>query len=263
MQVGDRNGGGGRLARLVPAVEWLPRYDRLLLRGDVAAGIAVTALVVPKNLGYADIAGHPRPERPLRGGGGRAHLRAVLHVAADLDRTELLARGGRRRRRAVRRRRGGAGGRAGRRDHALRRRPVPALRPLPARLARALPLEGGRHGLPGRRRDGRRDRRAAEADRDLDGGGQRLARAGLLAADARRRRPDHARRRRRRARGDPRPALPRSRRAGRARARGGRPPGLVAVRPRGARRRAGRGRAARPAGARAARSGRSSRTTSP
>ena len=59
MQVGDRNGGGGRLARLVPAVEWLPRYDRGLLRGDVAAGIAVTALVVPKNLGYADIAGIP------------------------------------------------------------------------------------------------------------------------------------------------------------------------------------------------------------
>ena len=59
MEVGDRNGGGGRLARLVPAVEWLPRYDRGLLRGDVAAGIAVTALVVPKNLGYADIAGIP------------------------------------------------------------------------------------------------------------------------------------------------------------------------------------------------------------
>ena len=59
MQVGDQDGGGGRLARLVPATDWLPRYDRGLLRGDVAAGIAVTALVVPKNLGYADIAGSP------------------------------------------------------------------------------------------------------------------------------------------------------------------------------------------------------------
>lgn len=47
------------LARLVPAVDWLPRYDRRLLRGDVLAGIAVTALVVPKNLGYAGIAGVP------------------------------------------------------------------------------------------------------------------------------------------------------------------------------------------------------------
>jgi SulP family sulfate permease len=40
-------------------VEWLPRYERRWLRGDVLAGIAVTALVVPKNLGYAGIAGVP------------------------------------------------------------------------------------------------------------------------------------------------------------------------------------------------------------
>ena len=45
--------------RLVPIVEWLPRYDRRWLRGDMAAGIAVTALIVPKNLGYAGIAGVP------------------------------------------------------------------------------------------------------------------------------------------------------------------------------------------------------------
>ncbi len=47
------------MRRLVPIVEWLPRYDRRWLRGDVAAGIAVTALIVPKNLGYAGIAGVP------------------------------------------------------------------------------------------------------------------------------------------------------------------------------------------------------------
>src|SRR4051812_22435359 len=45
--------------RFLPIVEWLPRYDKAWLRGDVAAGIAVTALVVPKNLGYAGIAGVP------------------------------------------------------------------------------------------------------------------------------------------------------------------------------------------------------------
>ena len=38
---------------------WLPRYERRWLRGDVMAGVAVTALVVPKNLGYAGIAGVP------------------------------------------------------------------------------------------------------------------------------------------------------------------------------------------------------------
>ena len=47
------------LARFVPVIGWLPRYDRRFLRGDVIAGIAVTALIVPKNLGYAGIAGVP------------------------------------------------------------------------------------------------------------------------------------------------------------------------------------------------------------
>jgi high affinity sulfate transporter 1 len=47
------------IAPMIPALEWLPRYERQWMRGDVAAGIAVTALVVPKNLGYAGIAGVP------------------------------------------------------------------------------------------------------------------------------------------------------------------------------------------------------------
>jgi high affinity sulfate transporter 1 len=48
-----------RITRLIPIVGWLPRYDRSLLRGDIVAGIVVTALIVPKNLGYAGIAGIP------------------------------------------------------------------------------------------------------------------------------------------------------------------------------------------------------------
>jgi high affinity sulfate transporter 1 len=47
------------VTRLLPIVEWLPKYDRSWLRGDIAAGVAVTALIVPKNLGYAGIAGIP------------------------------------------------------------------------------------------------------------------------------------------------------------------------------------------------------------
>ncbi len=47
------------IARLVPIVDWLPRYDRGMLRGDVLAGLAVTAMIVPKDLGYAGIAGVP------------------------------------------------------------------------------------------------------------------------------------------------------------------------------------------------------------
>src|SRR6201991_3262033 len=47
------------VARVLPAAGWLPRYERRWLRGDLAAGIAVTALIVPKDLGYAGIAGVP------------------------------------------------------------------------------------------------------------------------------------------------------------------------------------------------------------
>lgn len=47
------------LAGLVPIVGWLRHYDRRWLRGDLIAGVTVAALIVPKNLGYAGIAGIP------------------------------------------------------------------------------------------------------------------------------------------------------------------------------------------------------------
>jgi len=47
------------LSRFVPIIGWLPKYDRSMLRGDVLAGLAVTAMIVPKDLGYAGIAGVP------------------------------------------------------------------------------------------------------------------------------------------------------------------------------------------------------------
>jgi SulP family sulfate permease len=43
----------------VPIVAWARHYDRAWLRGDVVAGVAVAAMIVPKNLGYAGIAGIP------------------------------------------------------------------------------------------------------------------------------------------------------------------------------------------------------------
>ncbi len=45
--------------RHVPMVGWIRSYDRRWLRGDLIAGVAVAALIVPKNLGYASIAGIP------------------------------------------------------------------------------------------------------------------------------------------------------------------------------------------------------------
>lgn len=48
-----------RLAKYLPIVGWLPRYQGSWLRPDLIAGITVAALVVPKSLGYATIAGVP------------------------------------------------------------------------------------------------------------------------------------------------------------------------------------------------------------
>ena len=56
---GGPDGGTRAVARLLPIAGWLPRYERRWLRSDVIAGVAVTALVVPKSLGYAGIAGVP------------------------------------------------------------------------------------------------------------------------------------------------------------------------------------------------------------
>lgn len=47
------------IARFLPIVQWLPNYDRTWLRPDLIAGLTVAALVVPKSLGYAGIAGVP------------------------------------------------------------------------------------------------------------------------------------------------------------------------------------------------------------
>src|SRR6478736_9421699 len=51
----DRASGVSR----IPIIGWLRSYDRSWLRGDLIAGVTVLALVVPKNLGYAGIAGIP------------------------------------------------------------------------------------------------------------------------------------------------------------------------------------------------------------
>jgi sulfate permease, SulP family len=73
-----------RMARLVPAARWLPRYERAWLRGDVTAGVAVTALVVPKNLGYAGIAGVP-VQNGLYAAAAGAIIYAVLATSRQIS----------------------------------------------------------------------------------------------------------------------------------------------------------------------------------
>jgi sulfate permease, SulP family len=48
-----------RLAAWVPAISWLPRYDRAWLRPDILAAVTVWAVVVPQAIAYAQIAGLP------------------------------------------------------------------------------------------------------------------------------------------------------------------------------------------------------------
>ena len=66
---------------LVPMVGWLRTYDRKWLRGDLIAGIAVAALIVPKNLGYAGIAGIP-----LQNGLYAAAAGAILYAVFGTSR---------------------------------------------------------------------------------------------------------------------------------------------------------------------------------
>ena len=67
--------------RLLPIVGWLRTYDRKWLRGDLIAGMAVAALIVPKNLGYAGIAGIP-----LQNGLYAAAAGAILYAVFGTSR---------------------------------------------------------------------------------------------------------------------------------------------------------------------------------
>jgi len=48
----------------IPILEWLPKYNKSWLRGDVIAALTVWALLVPEGMAYAGIAGMP-PETGL------------------------------------------------------------------------------------------------------------------------------------------------------------------------------------------------------
>src|SRR3954463_12066364 len=59
MLPGPPTRGSDGLTRFVPILDWARSYDRRWLRGDLLAGGAVAAMIVPKTLGYAGIAGIP------------------------------------------------------------------------------------------------------------------------------------------------------------------------------------------------------------
>ncbi len=71
----------GSLARRVPLIGVLRGYQRRWLRGDLIAGLTVAALIVPKNLGYAGIAGIP-----LQNGLYAAAAGAILYAVFGTSR---------------------------------------------------------------------------------------------------------------------------------------------------------------------------------
>src|SRR4051812_20934674 len=69
------------MERHVPMIGVLRHYDRRWLRRDVIAGVTVAALIVPKNLGYAGIAGIP-----LQNGLYAAAAGAILYAVFGTSR---------------------------------------------------------------------------------------------------------------------------------------------------------------------------------
>ncbi len=45
------------MARVLPILEWLPKYQRSWLRVDLIAGLTVTAILIPEGMAYAQLAG--------------------------------------------------------------------------------------------------------------------------------------------------------------------------------------------------------------
>lgn len=66
---------------VLPIVTWLPVYDRSHLRLDAIAGVTVSALVIPKALGYAGIA-----EVPLENGLYAAAAGALIYAVFGTSR---------------------------------------------------------------------------------------------------------------------------------------------------------------------------------
>ena len=156
-----------RLTRFVPILGWSRSYDRKWLRGDLHRGHRGRGDDRAQGPRLRRHRRRPGRERALCRRGGRDHLRPVLHVSTHLDRPKLVARGRRRRRRPGDRPQWQRGGAARGGDRSRDRSAVPAGRHPQARLARQLPVAGGRDRVPCRRRDRRRHRRAAQAHRNL------------------------------------------------------------------------------------------------
>jgi high affinity sulfate transporter 1 len=71
----DQEPSSAPIGRWIPILGLLRSYNRGWLRGDLIAGVTVAALIIPKNLGYAGIAGIP-----LQNGLYAAAVGAILYA---------------------------------------------------------------------------------------------------------------------------------------------------------------------------------------
>src|SRR3954468_12754525 len=83
MTSGATSGEVRRSAR-VPIVDQLRGYQRVWLRRDLLAGVVVAALIIPKNLGYAGIAGVPL-ENGLYAAAAGAILYAIFGTSRQIS----------------------------------------------------------------------------------------------------------------------------------------------------------------------------------
>ena len=140
-------------------VGWLRSYERRWLRGDLIAGVAVAALIVPKNLGYAGIAGIP-----LQNGLYAAAAGAILYAVFGTSRQ--ISTGPSSGLAAVAASAVAVAGITGVQDAAsfvamitlVSGCAVPCPRGAQDGVDRAVPVAGRGHRLPVRRGDRRRDR---------------------------------------------------------------------------------------------------------
>src|SRR3954447_23372826 len=81
---GGRVASRRRIARFVPIVGWLPRYQRPDLTPDLLAGLAVWAVLVPQAVAYAALAGAP-PQAGLFTALAAGVLYAVFGTCRELE----------------------------------------------------------------------------------------------------------------------------------------------------------------------------------